>query len=634
MRPACTTLTRRAIPVLWIGHLIGLLSIVPAAAQHMVLLGPLPAHAEEAKSWCGAATGQMVMEGYPTGPCAAGLVDPCTTDEAPPWTQTVVACEIDSQRVEGGWDADPAGLRGAMTRLCPLPPGGHWSIFQETDAANLMYWVAFWMTTNRFPVAALLDTQAHYPEVPAHQEHWVMIRGIRTDVDPTHSPSAAVHLQAVCITDPVGLTFGGPPIERCIDGATWYGELQTVGKPTSAYAGQYVAIIEPPLGPGRAIAPESARTGTLIGREAALRAVAALHDKNRCGEPAFRAGRWSEPLLINARYRGYYLVPFLGADGLAREAALVNAYDGSVEETGAFAPTRFLSEAEARAAALRSVGGQPKREALTDLVFDNRAGSPSRYQPTWRVRVDDRTVGVTQEGRVLPEVSGADASISIPARQATGLAISGRRLWTVDAGSREILELDAGSGALRRRFPISLRQPKGLAFDGTSLWIGDAAERQLHAFNPDTGQPVRTLPLTAPPEKGFRSLAALAWDGQSLWTAIAAGFSSSYNQIDRNSGRIQRSLFADCDPRGLAFDGGRLWSLCFNGDGNPPTLDRRDREGDEAARVRSRKLIRSLEGRSPDGLAFDGTALWYLDSRAGRVFRVSDDAAGGAAQKP
>jgi len=39
--------------------------------------------------------------------------------------------------------------------------------------------------------------------------------------------------------------------------------------------------------------------------------------------------------------------------------------------------------------------------------------------------------------------------------------------------------------------------------------------------------------------------------------------------------------------------------------------------------VRSRALGRKLEGRNPAGLAFDGTALWYLDARAGRVYRVS-----------
>ena len=79
-------------------------------------------------------------------------------------------------------------------------------------------------------------------------------------------------------------------------------------------------------------------------------------------------------------------------------------------------------------------------------------------------------------------------------------------------------------------------------------------------------------------------------------SAIAAGFASSFNQIDRESGRIVRSMFADCDPRGLAFDAANLWSLCFNGERNPPTLDRRDRAANEAAMLRSRALSRPAAG--------------------------------------
>lgn len=312
----------------------------------------------------------------------------------------------------------------------------------------------------------------------------------------------------------------------------------------------------------------------------------------------------------------------MGADGLAREAALINAYDGSVKETGGFAPIRYLSEQEARAAAVRFVGTKQPRDVQAELVFADEAGSPTRYHPSWRVSVDGRTVGVTQNGQILPDLSSADASIRVPARQATGLAIAGNRLWTIDAGSREILELDARSGALRRRISIPVQQPRGLAFDGTNLWVSDAVDRQLHAFDAATGARVRSLPLAVPPEKGYRSLEALAWDGEALWTAIAAGFSSSFNQIDRDSGNIVRSIFADCDPRGLAFEGANLWSLCFNGERNPPTLDRRDRAADEAGMVRSRALGRKLEGRSPAGLAFDGAVLWYLDARASRVYRI------------
>lgn len=612
MRTPRQIATLRAAPAL----LAAALSAAPAAASDTVLLTAVPAYNEEAKNWCGPATGQMVLDGYPAGACLL----PQGKDQSNVWA------EIGIHRVESSWDTDPAGLRGALMTLCP-PPGGSWSIVADASAQAVMFQVAYWMNTNSYPVAALLDTNAHYAEVPAHEEHWVMIRGIVTDVDPTAAPtSASVNLEWVCLTDPVGVAFGGPPIQRCVDAATWYTEFQPVSKP-GAYRDQHVAVIEPPVRRGRAIGREAVLTGRPIGREAVLRIAHAFGGKNGCGEPVFGGGQWLDPFLVNARYGGYYLVPFVEPDGLVRQAALVNAYDGSVQETGVFTATRYLAEEEARAAAVRFLGAKQPRDVRAELVFSDEAGSPTRYHPSWRVSVDGRTVGVTQDGRVVPGLSQADASIRIPARRPSGLAFAGDRLWTIDADSRQLLELDARSGALRRRLALPFAEPRGLAWDGTHLWVGDAAARQLHALDVATGERVHTVPLAVAPEKGYRSLEALAWDGQALWTAIAAGFSSAFNQVDRATGQIVRSVFADCDPRGLAFDAGRLWSLCANGDRNPPTLDRRDRAGDEASALRSRSLVRKLDGRSPAGLAFaaDG-ALWYLDAGAGRAYRIGDAA--------
>jgi hypothetical protein len=214
-----------------------------------------------------------------------------------------------------------------------------------------------------------------------------------------------------------------------------------------------------------------------------------------------------------------------------------------------------------------------------------------------------------------------DRTISIQAQRPAGITGNGARLWVLDGATAEILELRPTSGEVLRRFPLGLHGPKGLAFDGALLWTADPVAKQIHAFDAERGQRVKTLPLQVPPEKGYRSVEALAWDGQNLWTAIAAGFSSSYNQIDRESGRIVRSLFADCDPRGLAVDAARLWSLCFNGERHPPLIDERTLSQEEAAVVRSRRFLRPIEGRNPSGLFFDGQFLWALDGTAKQATR-------------
>jgi hypothetical protein len=230
-------------------------------------------------------------------------------------------------------------------------------------------------------------------------------------------------------------------------------------------------------------------------------------------------------------------------------------------------------------------------------------------------------VSAQSPGTATQNPQDQDRSVSIQAQRPAGITGDGARLWVLDGATAEILELRPDSGEILRRFALGLQEPKGLAFDGTLLWTADPAARQIHGFDAASGQRVKTLPIQVPPEKGYRSVEALAWDGQHLWTAIAAGFSSSYNQIDRDSGQIVRSLFADCDPRGLAVNAGRLWSLCFNGERHPPLVDQRELSPEESAIVRSRRFLRPTAGRNPSGLFFDGQFLWALDGTTKQATR-------------
>jgi len=68
---------------------------------------------------------------------------------------------------------------------------------------------------------------------------------------------------------------------------------------------------------------------------------------------------------------------------------------------------------------------------------------------------------------------------------------------------------------------------------------------------------------------------------------------------------------------------GHLWSLCYNGERNPPTLDRRSLLPEESAFQRSRVFLEKTAGRHPGGLAFDGLSLWYLDAGTKRVYRYT-----------
>src|SRR5215510_2391416 len=137
-----------------------LMTALAAVAQHTAVSTLLPAgyHSEEALTWCGPATGQMIVAGYPTSACTVVQAD--------------VDASIQTHKVEGNWDTDPAGLRASFADVCPLPSA-----------------------------------------------HWVAITAIVTDVNPVGNPT--VNLQFVQFIDPSPTNLGDPPMVRFVTGAQW-----------------------------------------------------------------------------------------------------------------------------------------------------------------------------------------------------------------------------------------------------------------------------------------------------------------------------------------------------------------------------------------------------------------------------
>ena len=369
---------------------LGAFLVLPALlafAAHSVFV-TVPFHSEEALTWCGPATGQMVIGGYPASAC--------TRDQAD------VAASILAHKVESNWDTDPAGLRDAMMEQCP-PPGGHWAVFSTVNSSQLMYSVAYWMTHNHYPVAVLLGTSAHNSFLP-HQEHWIVVKGIITDVDPTTNPT--VNLQYVNFVDPSPLNFGDPPIEVFASAFQWSGLLTAVTKSPSAYQGKFVAVIEPPPTEGHAVIPgRPVATGRVIpGSEAVRFAREAVETLKLAGMPSFREfaqARPLEPLLVNAERGGYYLVPFSVDQRTTTLAVLVNAYNGQFLEAGHFAARALLSEG----AAVERVRGalkiqRPLTRADYMAALVSSPDTSERYFPEWSIKTRGRTLMVPQHGTV------------------------------------------------------------------------------------------------------------------------------------------------------------------------------------------------------------------------------------------
>lgn len=358
------------------------LSALPALAQTSVSL-TFANQNEESLDGCGAATGQMVMNGYPSGPCHQIQAD--------------VWDSIQMHKVETSWDTDPAGLRDAMATLCPLPAGHHWVASSNTNAQTLMHSVAFWMNTNHFPVALLLSTNPHNA-LTSHREHWVAVKRVDTDLNPV--TNSTVTLQLIVIVDQP-TTFGAMAVERTITGSDWYtSNFEAVSNAASSFNGKFVAVIEPPDRTGTATAKLLPLTGTVIPMERIIPlAQQAIQSGPLAKVESFRELarlQAQQPILVNPERAAYYIVPFAAPGTPPTAAILINAYSGDLMEGGRFAPRAILTEKEAVVRALNSLGRETAKEIRATPL---RGESP--YFPVWRVNLDGEELLVHSSDRVV-----------------------------------------------------------------------------------------------------------------------------------------------------------------------------------------------------------------------------------------
>jgi hypothetical protein len=341
----------------------------------------VPSYSEEALNWCGPATGQMILEGYPSGKCQK--------------LQEDVNVAIQSNRTEMMWDTDPVGLGKAMAALCKPLYG--WAVGANTDPARVMYLVAHYMAQISYPAAALLNTLHHNGVVP-HSEHWVAVTGVVTDVDP--STNQTVNLLAVLFNDPVVPNFGDPAIPKYVSGSQWYAQFMQVNKAGSIYNGNYVVVYEPPEVSGRAIAPLEILVGRVIGPAEALRFAAKWIKEYKLNEISqFKIVSElapSAPVLVNESRGGYYIIPYLQKTPQQTVQAniFVNAYTGDFQEIGILKPTKYLEKEKAVQTALERLGKKKATAVTAELVFPADEPSYTRYFPIWKVTADESKIHV------------------------------------------------------------------------------------------------------------------------------------------------------------------------------------------------------------------------------------------------
>jgi hypothetical protein len=256
-------------------------------------------------------------------------------------------------------------------------------------------------------------------------DHWVVVTGFRTDVNPQTGNAA---LDSLDINDPAPPDVA-PHDNPCtaadegneggtvrqVTGASWFAnDWQNPNKWGTKWLNQYVAVVEPPAMGGTVTAPKEIESGKIISADAALKLLAGhIRERKLGANKKFAFVNKTKPmgaLLINKERKAYYLVPMEYEDRRVPGAILMNAYTGEFQEIGAFPrPLEYLTEDEAVRIAICSIRNRPATRPVAELEYRPSQQMRSRYRPVWKITVTVRETTiiryVSQLGEVFTEIT-------------------------------------------------------------------------------------------------------------------------------------------------------------------------------------------------------------------------------------
>lgn len=176
----------------------------------------------------------------------------------------------------------------------------------------------------------------------------------------------------------------------------------------------------------------------------------------------------------------------------------------------------------------------------------------------------------------------------------------------------------AATGDVVRSFPSSFPSPDGLMWDGASLWATDCSFTRIDKVDPLTGTVVGSIDI---PGVGSDEL---AWDGTAMWVSdhsatempgMGAPPPRLY-RVDPVSQKVSSYLGAPGNsqyPMGVAWDGEAIW--------NVDTWDQQIYRLDPVTGAVLEALPAPAGGAC--GMTWDGACLWLTDaSTDGLVYHV------------
>lgn len=209
----------------------------------------------------------------------------------------------------------------------------------------------------------------------------------------------------------------------------------------------------------------------------------------------------------------------------------------------------------------------------------------------------------------LAAIGDAPASLPVPAKCPTGLAMLKGNLWLADWETGSLFEIDRKSGEVLREVAAPCHRPEGIASDGEHLYIADYETNTVFVFDPDEELTVHAYPAPEGSPKG------LAFGGGSLWL-LDDGEDTIYEMVPADGTILNYYKAPHRACRGLAHDGKYLWVT--------------DRVLDEVYAVRPSDgeviFLAKSPGHFPVGLAFGDGELWLADFERMKIDRIDTKA--------
>jgi len=312
-------------------RLVLLASVAAAlfAAACWVKYIDIPYYTQETSYWCGAASAQMVLDGNPINKFVS---------------QSTLYSYINPHNVCAGWASGPQGLADALNYY--EPGGFYFAVSAMTNQDDAIKKLAYTLDKYGVPPISLIYGCAH----------WVVVRGVITDVQPTTNPAYTVH--GFWVNDPwYGSTSLGE--SEYVDISDWRSSYYTGCSWCARNGSRYISVVDPDPPPEVRIKyPEVRQRQSRLYEKRQILELASEYRRQFSEEPRFReqfaeankaleGTEFGEPLLVrraDLEQSAYFIVP-MNRGQLTSGAMRLDGYSGQLlGVTYARRPVRYEAD--------------------------------------------------------------------------------------------------------------------------------------------------------------------------------------------------------------------------------------------------------------------------------------------------